>query len=441
MYKKMNKKDGAIEIVKKLRANGYEALLAGGCVRDLILGIEAQDYDVATNARPEEVMKLFKKTVPVGVQFGVVLVLLNDHQYEVATFRADAEYVDGRHPQSVRFCSAKEDALRRDFTINGMFLDPIANKVLDYVDGQSDLKKKIIRAIGDPLQRFEEDKLRMVRAVRFSARFQYPIEPETEKAIRQLTPKVNAVSAERIRDELVKMFTAPNAGRALDLLRDLGLLHEILPEIEKMIGVEQPKEFHPEGDVYIHTRMLLDRLENPTDVLAFAALLHDVGKPPTFAIKDRIRFNLHEHIGAKMAEKICERLRFSNVKTRQIAECVENHMKFKDLPKMRESKLKRFFARDTFETELELHRIDCLASHGGLDIYEFCQQKMEEFKKTKEDLKPKPLVTGDDLIALGERPGPHFKEILAQLYDLQLEHKIKSKEEGLAEAQRLLKEK
>jgi len=435
----MDKKAGALKILKTLRAKGYEALWAGGCVRDQLLGREAQDYDIATSARPEEVMKLFPKTIPVGLKFGVVLVLLNDFQYEVATFRAEGKYLDGRHPENVRFCSAKEDALRRDFTINGMFFDPEKNEILDYVGGQEDLKNKIIRAIGNPHDRFEEDKLRMIRAVRFAAKFAYALEPETEKAVKELASKINVVSSERIHEELVKMFTSPNPGRALDLLRDFGLLHEVLPEIEQMIGVEQPPQFHPEGDVYVHTRMLLDQLENPSEVLAFASLLHDVGKPSTFEVKDRIRFNLHEHVGARMSEKICKRLKFSNAKTRQIVECVENHMKFKDAPKMRESKLKRFLSRETFDTELELHRIDCLASHGSLEIYDFCKEKIEEFKRAKEDIQPKVLVTGDDLIKMGEQPGPHFKKILADLYDLQLENRIKNKQEGIEQAKRLLK--
>jgi len=435
----MNKKAGAIEIIKKLRAKGFEALWAGGCVRDQILGHEALDYDIATNARPEEVMKLFPKTIPIGVQFGVVIVLLNNIQYEVATFRAESEYVDGRHPKEVHFCSAKVDALRRDFTINGMFFDPEKEEIIDYVGGQQDLKNKIIRAIGDPFQRFEEDKLRMLRAVRFSARFSYPFEEKTKKAILDLASKINVVSAERIHDELVKMLTGPNSGKALDLLRETTLLHEILPEIEETIGVEQPPQFHPEGDVYVHTRMLLEQLKNPTEVLAFAALLHDVGKPPTFEVKDRIRFNRHEHVGARMAEKICRRLKFSNAKTSQIVECVENHMKFKDAPKMRESKLKRFLSRETFVTELELHRIDCLASHGSLEIYDFCLNKIEEFKKAKEDIQPKALVTGNDLIQMGEKPGPQFKTILTELYDMQLENKIKTKEEGLEQARKLIK--
>lgn len=410
-------------------------------MRDLLMGSEPSDYDVATTATPEEVMKLFKKTIPVGVQFGVVLVLVDGIQYEAATFRTEAGYSDGRHPDKVEFATAEKDARRRDFTINGMFYDPEKEEVLDYVGGQDDLKKKVIRAIGNPHERFEEDKLRMIRAVRFSARFQFPMEKETLKAIKELAPKIKVVSAERIHDELVKMFTGPNAGKALDLLRDTGLLHEILPEIEPMIGCEQPPEFHPEGDVYIHTRMLLEQLKEPSEVLAFAALLHDVGKPPTFQRADRIRFNRHEHVGARMAEEICKRLKFSNNNTKQIVECVQNHMKFKDAPKMRESKLKRFLSRDTFDTEMELHKIDCLASHGSLEIYEFCKNKIEEFKNAQEEIKPKPLVTGNDLIALGEKPGPHFKKILEELYDLQLENKIKTTEEGIAKAKELIKKK
>jgi len=434
----MDKKRGALEIVKKLREAGNEALWAGGCVRDHILGVEPEDYDVATNARPEEVQKIFARTIPIGAQFGVIIVLLDGIQFEVATFRADVGYEDGRHPKEVRFCSAQEDAKRRDFTINGMFFDPVEEKVIDYVGGQEDLESKTIRAIGEPVHRFEEDKLRLLRAVRFSARLEYPIEENTFNALKKLASQIDQVSAERIRDELVKMFISKNPHKALDLLRDTGLLHEILPEVEKMIGVQQPPEFHPEGDVYVHTRMLLEQLDHPTEILAIAALLHDVGKPPTFQQLDRIRFNTHEHVGARMTEKICKRLKFSNEQTRQIVECVENHMKFKDAPKMRESKLKRFLARDTFETELELHRIDCLSSHGMLNIHKFCQDKIKEFEEAQIDIQPKPIVTGNDLIELGSKPGPPFKKILDQLYDLQLEHQINTKEEGLVKAKEFL---
>ncbi len=435
----MNKKEGASQIIKVLRDKGFEALWAGGCVRDHLLGIEPEDYDIATSAKPEEVQKLFPRTIPVGAQFGVMIVMLEGIQFEVATFRADSEYEDGRHPKEVRFCSSEEDAKRRDFTINGMFFDPVEEKVIDYVKGQEDLAQKTVRAIGEPELRFNEDKLRLLRAVRFSARLGYPIEEKTFEAIKKLAPQINQVSAERIRDEIVKMLTSKNPGKALDLLRDTGLLHEVLPEVETMIGVEQPPEYHPEGDVYVHTRMLLELLEDsPSEVLAVSALLHDVGKPPTYEEADRIRFNAHEHVGARMAEKICKRLKFSNEKTDQIVECVQNHMKFKDAPNMRESKLKRFLARDTFDTELELHRIDCLASHGILDLHKFCQDKIKEFKEAKVEIKPKPLVTGKELIELGSKPGPHFKNILDELYDLQLEHQINSTEEGLIRAKERL---
>lgn len=425
---------GALEVVRRLRADGREALLAGGCVRDLLLGRPPKDYDIATSARPEEVRALFARTVPVGVQFGVVLVLLPGAgegapplEYQVATFRRDGPYLDGRHPSEVRFTDAREDALRRDFTINGMFLDPIAGTVVDYVGGRGDLRQGVVAAIGDPSARFEEDKLRMLRAVRFSARFGFPIARPTREAIRALAPKVREVSPERVRDELAEILTQGRAREGFELMDKLGLLQEVLPEIPRMKGVEQPPEFHPEGDVWIHTMLMLDMLERPSPELAFGVLLHDVAKPDTFRVAERIRFDGHAELGARMADAICSRLRFSNASTDQIASLVAHHMHFKDVRAMRESTLKRFLRLPRFEEHLALHRIDCLGSHGDLSNHRFCAEKLEVFRRADLEaaLRPAPLVTGKDLIRMGYAPGPRFREILAALEDEQLEGRLR----------------
>ncbi|GAC1437458.1 MAG: HD domain-containing protein [Terriglobales bacterium] len=428
-------KDFAISIVRTLREHGHEAYLVGGCVRDLLLGREPADYDVATSATPQQVMAIFPETYAVGVQFGVVLVPLPKHAaaadenevVEVATFRSDLGYSDGRHPDEIRFSkSPKEDVARRDFTINGMMLDPIENKVLDFVGGRKDLEAKIIRTIGDPKQRFAEDKLRMLRAVRFAARFGFEIEHETLEAIRKLSPGLERVSAERVRDELTKMLTEGQARRAFELLDETGLLHEVLPEIEAMKGVEQPPQFHPEGDVFVHTLLLLEKLPQPGEVtLAWGALLHDVGKPPTFRVApDRIRFDGHVEIGVVMAKNICRRLRFSNDQTEQIFALVENHMRFADVQKMKESTFKRFVRIPDFEKHLELHRLDCLSSNADLTLYDFTRRKINEMPP--EVMRPKPLITGETLIASGYKPGPRFKEILSAVEDGQLEGRLQT---------------
>lgn len=420
----------AYRIAKKLHEKGHTAYFAGGCVRDFLRGEDPKDYDIATTASPDEIEGLFPRTLPIGKQFGVVLVVEEGETYEVATFRSEGPYKDGRHPSEVRFTSPEEDARRRDFTVNGLFYDPIGRQVIDYVQGKDDISRCLIRAIGNPQSRFEEDRLRLLRAVRFAANLNYTIEDKTWVEVKDLAQKIHAVSAERIRDELVKTFTRPGAGRGLELLSESGLLKEILPEVEKMRGVEQPPEFHPEGDVFIHTRMLLDRLDQPSAILAFAALLHDVGKPPTFQVREgRIRFYEHSRVGAMMCEEILRRLRFSNEEIRAIVACVDNHMKFANVQEMREGKLKRFMSTDTFPTELELHRIDCLSSHGLLDNYHFLIKRGEEF--SAEVLKPVRLLNGEDLIGLGMNPGPGMKPILEEAYELQLENKIRMKEEAL----------
>ena len=429
-------KDFAVSIVQTLRQSGFQAYLVGGCVRDLLLNREPKDYDVATNATPEKIMQIFPDTYAVGAQFGVVLVPTKDSSgsrtVEVATFRSDIGYSDGRHPDEVRFSQdAREDVLRRDFTMNGMLLDPISNEVLDYVNGREDLRAGVIRTIGDPQQRFAEDKLRMLRAVRFAARFEYQIDPTTFAAIQQMAQEIAVVSRERVRDELTRMLTEGHGRRAFLLLDESRLLQHVLPEISAMKGVQQPPEFHPEGDVFVHTLLLLDNLPQPCPpTLAWGALLHDVGKPPTFRVgPDRIRFDEHVKVGVKMAEEICRRLRFSNDDAEQILALVDNHMRFGHVSRMKESTLKKFLRMPAFDEHLSLHRADCLASHRNLGTYEFLKQKCEEIPPGV--MRPVPLVTGDDLIAQGHVPGPRFRQILSAVEDAQLEGRLPSRDAAL----------
>jgi poly(A) polymerase len=454
-------KDFAISIIRTLREHGHKTYLVGGCVRDLLLGREPADYDVATDAVPDEVMRIFPDTYAVGAQFGVVLVPSPERNVagnastetctdvtcyastryvsprlnvvEVATFRSDIGYSDGRHPDQVRFSKdPREDVERRDFTVNGLLLDPVTNEVLDFVGGRKDLEAGIIRTIGDPERRFAEDKLRMLRAVRFAARFGYAIEPGTFRAIQNLAPQIQQVSHERVRDELTKMLTEGRARQAFLLLDEARLLHEVLPEIEAMKGVEQPPQFHPEGDVFVHTLLLLDKLPQPCPAtLAWGALLHDVGKPATFRVApDRIRFDGHVDVGVKMAEEICARLRFSNDDTNQILALVDNHMRFAHVQQMKESTFKRFVRMPLFDQHLELHRIDCQASHGDLTSYNFTREKIASLPLAM--LRPAPLITGDDLIAAGYLPGPQFKKILSAVEDRQLEGRLRDRDEAMA---------
>src|ERR1700722_1067615 len=446
-------------IVQNLRQRGYQAFLVGGCVRDLLLGREPKDYDVATNATPEQVMTIFPETYAVGAQFGVVLVPMpkplaerdvasnvftensdrvdvgastHAHAVEVATFRSDIGYSDGRHPDEVRFSQdPREDVARRDFTINGMLLDPVSGEVLDFVGGRKDLEAEIVRAIGDPERRFAEDKLRMLRAVRFAARFEYAIEPGTFAAVQKLAGEISAVSRERVRDELTRMLTEGHARRAFLLLDESGLLREVLPEISAMKGVQQPPQFHPEGDVFVHTLLLLENLPYPcSPALAWGALLHDVGKPPTFRVApDRIRFDWHVEVGVKMAEEICKRLRFSGDDVGQVLALVDHHMRFGQATCMSESTLKKFLRMPRFDQHLALHRADSLASHGKLGTYEFVKEKLAAIPPEK--MRPVPLVSGDDLIAAGHVPGPKFREILEAVEDAQLEGRLGSKESAL----------
>ena len=450
----LSAKEKATDIIRTLRDHGHQAYLVGGCVRDLLLKREPADYDVATDATPDDVMHIFPRTWAVGAQFGVVLVPVEDRSsedekqvlraqntgaqndsvsqvVEVATFRSDGLYTDGRHPDQVTYTrDPKEDVRRRDFTINGLLLDPLSNEVLDYVGGRADLSAGIIRTIGQSERRFAEDKLRMLRAVRFAARFGYQIDPATFDAIRALRSEIHQVSRERVRDELVKMLTEGHARRAFELLDQSGLLKEVLPEVDRMRGVEQPPQFHPEGDVWVHTLLLLEGLpEKASPTLAMGALLHDVGKPPTFRVApDRIRFDAHVEVGVKMAEEICRRLRFSKHHTEQIARLVANHMRFADVKEMKPATLKRFFRLPRFDEHLEMHRLDCLASHRDLSLYNFAREKLAEMPP--EQIRPRPLLSGDDLIAMGYTPGPRFKQILAAVEDAQLEGRLSNNEQA-----------
>ncbi len=417
-----------LEVLRILRENGHEALLVGGCVRDLLLGRKPKDWDVATDALPDRIEALFPKTVAVGKAFGIIAVVCDDGStVEVATYRADSPYADGRHPSTVAFTNAREDALRRDFTVNALFLDPATGDIRDYIGGRADLDARVIRAIGDPETRFKEDHLRLLRAVRFAVVLGFSIEPATFAAIQKLAPQIHRISAERIRDELFRLLTeAPQAGQALQLLRDAGLLKEILPEIEALVGVEQPPEFHPEGDVFTHVKLMLDAMPpNPSLRLALAVLLHDIGKPPTanFATlpdgTQRWRFENHAPVGAEMARAILERLRAPNALVADVCAIVAGHMRIADADKMRPPKLRRLIGAPTFADELELHRLDCASSHAILDVYDFLKAKQAEF--AAEPVLPPPLVTGRDLIALGHVPGPRFAQLLRDAYDRQLE--------------------
>jgi poly(A) polymerase len=439
--------NAARNIVLSLRAASHQAFFAGGGVRDLLLGHEPKDFDVATSATPDVVQKLFPKTLAVGAHFGVILVCdKGGITTEVATFRHDGAYSDGRRPDAVRFSTdAREDVLRRDFTINGMLLDPIAFEAtgdasaatLDFVGGRDDLAKKILRAIGDPSLRFAEDKLRMLRAIRFASRLDFEIEPRTLAAIRHAAAEIGQVSNERIRDELTLMLTEGRARRAFELLDTTGLLRQVLPEAVRMYGVQQPPQFHPEGDVWTHTMLLLEAMPpDASPTLAWGAMLHDIGKPATYRApnpndpNDRIRFNGHVEVGARIAEVILNRLRFSNDDTAQIVALVKNHMRFADVLQMRESTLKRFLRLPRFDEHLALHRLDCNAAHGDLTLYHFAKQHYEA--APAEQIQPKLLLTGRDLIAQGYRPGPQFKAMLEAAEDAQLEGRATTLEEAMA---------
>ncbi|PIR21973.1 MAG: phosphohydrolase [Deltaproteobacteria bacterium CG11_big_fil_rev_8_21_14_0_20_45_16] len=428
--------DFANSIVKGLRSAGFEAYFAGGCVRDMILGRPPQDYDISTNALPVDIQKIFPRTVIVGEAFNVILII-SEHKekpftIEVATFRKDVGIKDGRHPERVEMATAREDVERRDFTINGMLYDPVDDKILDWVGGQEDLKKKIIRAISDPELRLREDHLRMLRAIRFASRFSYQIEESLWKGIQKNVSWIQNISAERIFDEFTKMLTEGHAAQAYESLADSGLLGIIMPEALKMKGVPQPPEYHPEGDVWVHTMLLLKQLTTAhSKEVAWGCLLHDIGKPSTFEHHppDRIRFNRHAQIGREMSGLILKRLKAPTHLREVVCELVDQHLRFADVKKMKPSTLKRFLRNPNFPLHLEQHRIDCLASHANLELYDFCQQALAEMPE--ESLRPKPLINGDDLIAMGLQPGPKFKKILEAVETEQLEGRLSSEKQAL----------
>jgi poly(A) polymerase len=471
-------RESARKIVERLQQAGFTAFWVGGCVRDFLLGREPQDFDIATDAKPEQVEKLFRKTIPVGKKFGVIIVVENQQQFQVATFRAEAEYQDGRRPGKVEFANAGADALRRDFTVNGLFFDPLTEKIHDWVGGERDLRAKIIRTIGVPEERFGEDHLRMLRAVRFAARLGFEIDPETFAAIRKLAPKIKGISAERIREELVKLFAPPSAdfsfshtggegwdeganisldqnqppspwpsprlggekeksspaARGLDLLRESGLLEQILPELAATVHCEQSPDFHPEGSVFNHIRLMLEQLPvGASELLPWAVLLHDIAKPVTARREEgtnRIHFYGHETIGAELAEGILARLKFPNKQIEAVCAAVKHHMQFKDVKLMRKATLRRMLLRETFPLELELHRLDSLGSHGDLEHYNYCVAAAEELKHQPE-IRP-PLVTGDDLLALGIPRGKRIGELLHEIRDQQLSDELKTRRAALA---------
>lgn len=421
--------DTAIEVVRRLDAHGFRALLAGGCVRDLQLGLEPRDYDVATDADPLQVIGIFQNARAVGAHFGVVEVRLAGHAFEVARFRRDLGYSDGRHPDAVEFAGETEDALRRDFTVNGMFWDPLTDQVLDYVGGKADLREKTIRTIGSAEDRFTEDRLRMMRAVRLGCRLHWRIDAATFAAIRRSSKDLSEVSVERVRDEFVRILTEGGAPVGVRWLIDSGLMNGVAPEVLELDGVPQPPEFHPEGDVLTHTLIMLGLMRNPSPELAMAVLLHDVGKPRTFRTADRIRFDNHAGVGARMAEEICRRLRFSGEAIRHIVRMVADHHRFMHVRQMRESRLKRFLRLERFEEHMELHRVDCLSSHRDLENYQFCRRALETLEP--EEIRPDPLITGRDLIELGYTPGPAFKTALRAVEDGQLDGRVRDRESAL----------
>jgi poly(A) polymerase len=433
-------KNTAAKIVQRLQAAGFAAFWVGGCVRDFLLGREPQDFDIATDAKPEQVEKLFKKTIPVGKKFGVMVVVEDKHQFQVAAFRTEADHQDGRRPEKIVFANAEADAVRRDFTVNGLFYDPLTEKIHDWVGGGKDLRAKIIRTIGAPDERFAEDHLRLLRAIRFAAQLDFEIEPKTFDAIKSLAPKIKHISAERIRDELLKLFCPPHAARGLVLLRASGLLEYILPELAATIACEQSPDFHPEGTVFEHIKLMLEKLPpDSNELLPWTVLLHDIAKPVTAERDCRtgaVHFYGHEKIGAEMAREILNRLRFPNKQIDEIAACVLHHMQFKDVKEMRKATLRRLLLRETFPLELELHRLDCLGSHGDLEFYNFLLEQAAELEK-QPAIRP-PLLTGKNLIELGMRPGPALGVLLAEIREKQLQDELKTPHQARAWAKKKL---
>ncbi|MBL7114309.1 MAG: CCA tRNA nucleotidyltransferase [Kiritimatiellae bacterium] len=427
---------GACRVAERLHQNGFTALWAGGCVRDLLLNRPPIDYDIATNAHPETVLKLFKGSLATGKSFGVVRVPIDEHWFEVATFRKDHDYQDGRHPERVTFTDARHDAERRDFTINAMFFDPHTSEIIDYVQGMQDLKDKIIRCVGDPATRFAEDHLRLLRAPRFASTLNFEIEPLTAQAIRNDADNIERISVERIRTELTRtLCEADKAGDALMLLDSLGLLKPLLPEVKAMQGQEQPPEFHPEGDVFVHTVLMLNSMESPTLELTFSVLLHDIGKPPTAVLDgERWRFNGHASVGADMARKIMQRLRFSNDQIDTVDAAIRGHMRFMDVGRMRRATLRRWMGAPTFDLEMELHRLDCVGSHSKLDHYDFLCDAQKEF--AAEPVLPEPWVNGKDIIRMGISNGPTIGKWKHRAYELQLDGQVANRDEALAQLRR-----
>ncbi len=426
-----DKRQSAVDILLRLRSEGFQAFLVGGCVRDLVMGLTPKDYDISTDATPEQVSHLFPESIGVGAQFGVMLVPRPEGNVEVATFRSDGRYTDGRHPSDVRYSKTpQQDVLRRDFTINGLLYDPVKEQLLDYVGGQADINARRVRAIGNPYERFCEDRLRMLGAVRFAARLAFTLDAGAVAALRTQAAEIHQVSSERVRDEILKILTEGHPRQGFELLDATKLLQEVLPEVKRMQGVAQPPEFHPEGDVWVHTMMMLDGLRSPTPTLALGVLLHDVGKPPTFSVRERIRFDNHVEVGAKMAEEILGGLRLSSRDTERVVELVRHHLRFMDFPRMRRSTQLRFLRLPGFAEHLELHRLDCLASHGDLSTYDMAKRLLEE--TPPETVRPTPLLRGDDLIAQGYSPGPIFKEILQAVEDTQLEGRVHTSAQALS---------
>jgi len=421
----------ATELVQKLVDAGHVALFAGGCVRDVLLNLEPGDYDIATSARPEQVESIFERTIPVGRRFGILIVNYRGHSFEVATFRSDGDYLDGRHPETVTFADAHADSDRRDFTINSMFEDPLTDEIIDYNNGKRDLEAGLVRAVGDPVKRFSEDRLRMLRAVRFAARLGFEIDPATMQAARDHADTLELVSAERIADELVRVLTEGSARRGFELMDEAGLLEIVLPEITAMKGVEQDSDFHPEGDVYVHTLACIEQLEaGCTATLALGLLLHDVAKPPCHVIRDgRHTFHGHTRDGSRMAESICRRLRMSNATIERVSFLVDQHLRHCSARDMKQSTLKRFLGQDGIEELLEVVRMDGTSSSSDLGDYQFCSDSLRDMPE--EVIKPTPLVTGHDLVEMGMKPGPRFKELLATVEDAQLEGRLETREQAL----------
>jgi len=429
----------AEQIVRRMQEAGHKTLFAGGCVRDLLLGRTPKDYDIVTSASPEQVQALFRRSRPIGSAFGVVLVVEGRYSYEVATFRADGAYSNGRRPDGVVFTGIREDASRRDFTMNGMYWDPVSDETIDLVGGRRDLRAALVRTIGDPHERLREDYLRIMRAVRFAGRFGFRIEEKTGRAIRELAGLVEQIAPERVHQELRIMLTDARPALCLRMMDELGVLGHVLPELEGARGCEQPENYHPEGDVFVHSILTVEKLgPNPDFVLAMAALLHDVGKPEASRRSGPKQFPEHERIGCDVARAICRRLRLPNNETDRICWLVHRHMYFKDARKMKQSTLKTLFADPGFDQLAELHRADALASWGNLDDYDYVLEKRRSLPP--ESIDPPPLINGRDLIARGYRPGPSFRRILDAVREMQLQGEISTPQEALSQAGRIARE-